>query len=78
MRKMRGPKQRRTCWFCTHGIEPDYKNCEVLRNYVSERGKILPKRTTANCAVHQRKTAREVKRARHIALLPFVAENIHT
>jgi small subunit ribosomal protein S18 len=52
----------------------DYKNAELLRRYISEAGKIRPRRQTGLCAKCQRKLAREVKRARHLALLPFTGE----
>jgi len=54
--------------------EIDYKNVPRLRRYISDRGKILPRRTTGTCASHQRKLTRAIKRARMIALLPFTAE----
>jgi len=49
----------------------DYKKPEILRTYLSEKGKIIPRRISGNCAKHQREIAREIKRARNIALLPF-------
>jgi small subunit ribosomal protein S18 len=52
----------------------DYKDTARLRKYLSERGKILPRRTTGTCAQHQRELTEAIKRARHIALLPYVAE----
>ncbi len=67
----------KTCSFCDDSIEPSYKNVDVLKGKLTERGKILPRRVTGVCAKHQRKLATEVKRARQIALVPFVAENIH-
>ena len=70
-RKMR----RKVCAFCVDKIEwLDYKNVGRLRRFVSERGKILPRRTTGTCASHQRSVTRAIKRAREIALLPFTAE----
>ena len=69
--------KHKTCNFCDNNIEPSYKNVELLKGKLTERGKILPRRVTGVCAKHQRKLATEVKRARHIALTPFVAENIH-
>ncbi|MGQ9523560.1 MAG: 30S ribosomal protein S18 [Armatimonadota bacterium] len=72
--KSRKPR-RRVCGFCVDKVgEIDYKNVPRLRRYISDRGKILPRRTTGTCASHQRKLTRAIKRARMIALLPFTAE----
>ncbi|MFA6446600.1 MAG: 30S ribosomal protein S18 [Candidatus Paceibacterota bacterium] len=60
------------CRFCKLKEEPTYKKWEVLSQYISERGKIAPKARTGFCATHQRHIAREIKRARHLALLPFL------
>ncbi|MGC8834347.1 MAG: 30S ribosomal protein S18 [Armatimonadota bacterium] len=71
---MRKPR-RKVCGFCVDKIEfIDYKNVPRLRRYISDRGKILPRRTTGTCASHQRALTRAIKRARQIALLPFTAE----
>jgi small subunit ribosomal protein S18 len=70
-------RQKRVCFFDENKIEPDYKNYRILQRFVTERGKILPRRTTSTCATHQRRVAVEVKRARHLGLLPFVAENVN-
>ncbi len=65
------PKPR-FCQFCSDAsVEIDYKNVSLLRKYTTEEGKIRPRRQTGTCARHQRAIAREIKRARHIALLPF-------
>ena len=65
----------RECAFCTDkNARIDYKLVEVLRRYVTDEGKIRPRRQTGVCARHQRELARAVKRARHIALLPFSGE----
>jgi small subunit ribosomal protein S18 len=65
----------RDCQFCTDkSARIDYKQIEVLRRYVSDDGKIRPRRQTGACARHQRELARAIKRARHIALLPFSGE----
>jgi small subunit ribosomal protein S18 len=69
--------KHKTCVFCDDKISPSFKNVEVLKGKLTERGKILPRRVTGVCAKHQRKLATEVKRARQIALVPFVANNIH-
>lgn len=72
--KFRRPR-RKVCAFCVDKVTfIDYKNAGKLRRYVSERGKILPRRTTGNCASHQRALTRAIKRAREIVLLPFTAE----
>ncbi len=70
----RFPK-RKVCIFCVEKIEYiDYKDMKRLRKYVTERGKILPRRISGNCAFHQREVTSAVKRARNIALLPFKVE----
>ncbi len=71
-------RKLRSCPFC-HGDteEIDYKDERVLRRYISERGKILPRRATHLCAKHQRQVSKAIKRARHLALIPFTAEIYH-
>lgn len=65
----------RVCQFCTdQSTVIDYKNVELLRRYVQDDGRIRPRRQTGACARHQRVIARAVKRARHLALLPFAGE----
>lgn len=67
--------RRKVCSFCVDKVETiDYKNAIKLRKYISDRGKMLPRRTTGTCASHQRILAKAIKRARQIALLPFTAE----
>lgn len=67
--------QPRVCQFCTdRSAKIDYKQTETLRRYVTESGKIRPRRQTGACAKHQRELARAIKRARHLALLPFTGE----
>ena len=73
------PRQRRikkkVCAFCAdQNLVIDYKDAEKLRKYVSEKGKILPRRVTGLCAKHQREVTVAIKRARHIGLLPYTAE----
>ena len=71
----RGRKRRKVCAFCVDKVECiDYKDAAKLRRYTSERGKILPRRMTGTCAAHQRQLTEAIKRARHIALLPYTAE----
>ncbi len=66
--------RRKVCKFCTKKLTIDYKEPEILRRFTTDRGKILPRRITGTCAKHQRKLAIAVKRARILALLPFVAK----
>ncbi len=74
-RRSRTRSRRRICAFCVdHVKEIDYKDHDMLSRYVNEFGRIRPRRQTGTCAKHQRALAIAVKRARHIALLPFVAE----
>lgn len=68
-------RMKRTCRFCEHRQERiDYKNERLLRRFLSERGKIVPRRITGVCAKHQRLLATAIKRGRHLALIPFVVE----
>jgi small subunit ribosomal protein S18 len=69
--------KRKVCFFCRDKVmHIDYKDPAVLRPYISDRGKIAPRRKSGACAKHQRALATAIKRARHLALLPFVAEHI--
>lgn len=76
MKRERGRKPRRkVCSFCVDKVEDiDYKDIAKLRRYVTERGKILPRRISGNCAKHQRQLTSAIKRARNVALLPFTCE----
>ena len=76
MRRDRGRRPRRkVCSFCVDKVEHiDYKDVAKLRRFVTERGKILPRRISGNCAKHQRQVTMAIKRARNIAMLPFTAE----
>ena len=68
-------RRRKVCSFCLDNIRDiDYKDVTKLRRYLSDRGKILPRRMTGTCALHQRRLTLALKRARHIALLPFSAD----
>jgi small subunit ribosomal protein S18 len=70
--------KRKVCFFCANKNEViDYKNPDKLRNYLSDRAKIDPRRRTGTCARHQRALATAIKRARQIALLPFVPEHVY-
>lgn len=74
----RGPGGRRRPKFCYYCVEKqekvDYKEVEKLSKYISERGKIMPRRITGTCAKHQRQVTEAIKRARYIALLPFTLD----
>ena len=73
--KRRGRRKKRVCQFCVDKVSSiDYKDIAKLRKYVSERGKILPRRVTGNCAKHQRAMTMNVKRARHMALMVYTQE----
>ena len=76
MKRERGRKpKKKVCSFCVDKVEAiDYKDVPKIRRYVTERGKILPRRISGNCAKHQRQVTVAIKRARNIALLPFTAE----
>jgi small subunit ribosomal protein S18 len=67
----------RVCQFCTDQTTViDYKQVDLLRRFITEDGKIRPRRQTGTCARHQRALARAIKRARHLALLPFTSETL--
>ena len=75
--KMRrgGRRRKKVCVFCEeHAESIDYKDVAKLRKYISERSKILPRRVTGTCAKHQRELTIAIKRARHMALIPFVTD----
>ena len=75
MRKKGGMRRRKkVCVFCGKDNVIDYKDTAKLKKYVSERGKILPRRITGTCAKHQRQLTTAIKRARQIALLPYVTD----
>lgn len=68
-------RRKKVCVFCgKENSEIDYKDVAKLKKYVSERGKILPRRITGNCAKHQRALTVAIKRARHVALMPYIAD----
>lgn len=73
-RRVRVRRVKTACPFCQEKFEPDWKKEDVLSRYLSERGRILGKGLTGLCAKHQRRVTREIKRARFMALLPFVAQ----
>lgn len=68
-------KHRKVCTFCVDKVEEiDYKDTAKLRRFTSDRAKILPRRVTGTCAYHQRELTKAIKRARHIALLPYTSD----
>ncbi|MBI5789322.1 MAG: 30S ribosomal protein S18 [Candidatus Schekmanbacteria bacterium] len=68
-------KRRKVCRFCVDEVNfVDYKDTKRLRNYLTDRGKIIPRRISGNCALHQRQLTIGIKRARNVALLPYTAE----
>lgn len=73
--RFQGPRPPRVCPFCAQKAKIiDYKNVELLRRYLTDHGKIKPRRKVGTCARHQRALSGAIKRARHIALLPFASE----
>ena len=67
-------RRKKVCVFCGKDNTIDFKDVNKLKRYVSERGKILPRRITGNCAKHQRALTVAVKRARHVALMPYTQD----
>lgn len=75
MRRDKRKGKRKVCSFCVEKVEHiDYKQADKLRRFVTERGKILPRRITGNCARHQRQVTTAIKQARQMALLPYTAD----
>jgi small subunit ribosomal protein S18 len=72
--KTRSYFRKKVCRFCTQNYQMDYKKPETLQRFLTDRGKILPRRITGTCAKHQRHLATVIKRARALALLPFVKQ----
>ena len=78
IQKRRGRRKKRVCQSCADKITSiDYKDINKLRRYVSERGKILPRRITGNCAKHQRALTTAIKRARHVSLMPYSQDDFN-
>ena len=75
MKRRGGRRRKKVCVFCgKENNEINYKDTVKLKKYVSERGKILPRRITGTCAKHQRALTSAIKRARHVALMPYVQD----
>jgi small subunit ribosomal protein S18 len=67
--------RRKTCSFCENKIKAiDYKDYRMLARYITERAKIVPRRTSGTCAKHQRQLSSAIKRARYLALIPYIGE----
>ncbi len=74
-KKYRKPAKKKVCAFCVAGEDKiDYKDVAKIRKYITEKGKILPRRQTGVCSYHQRELANAIKRARNMALLPYVGD----
>lgn len=73
-RKMQKIQVPKTCSFCVENKEPVFTDAAVLRRFVTERGKILPRGRTGLCGIHQRRLASAIKHARHLALMPFIVK----
>jgi small subunit ribosomal protein S18 len=69
-------RMKKVCWFDQNSIEPDYKDQRMMESFITERGKIVPRRLSGTCAKHQKQLAVAIKRARYLAMVPFVAENL--
>lgn len=75
MKRRKRFRRKKVCSFCIDNVKYiDYKDAKMLRGYMTERGKIIPRRISGNCAHHQRQLTTAVKRARNVALLPFTSE----
>ena len=75
VKKFRKPSKKKVCAFCVAGEKTiDYKDVAKIRKYITEKGKILPRRQTGVCAFHQREICTAIKRARNVALLPYVGD----
>ncbi|MBN1878665.1 30S ribosomal protein S18 [bacterium] len=74
-KKVRGFKRRKICRFCQNKMNIiDYKDIEILQTFITERGKIIPRRISGTCAKHQRALSAAIKRSRQIALMPFLSD----
>ena len=75
LKKRRSFRRQKVCKYCVDKIDAiDFKDAKRLRNFMTDRGKITPRRISGNCALHQRQLATAIRRARSIALLPFAAD----
>lgn len=75
LKKRRSFRRQKVCKYCVDKIDAvDFKDAKRLRNFMTDRGKIIPRRISGNCALHQRQLATAIRRARSIAMLPFTAD----
>ena len=74
MKRRGGRRRKKVCVFCGKDNVIDYKDVNKLKRYISERGKILPRRITGNCAKHQRALTVAIKRARHMSMMPYIQD----
>ncbi len=72
-KKIRKPKIKEQCYFCKEKKDPSFSDVQILKRYLTERNKIIPRSRTGVCAGHQKDLSRSIKYARHLALLPFTA-----
>lgn len=78
LRARRSFSRKKVCRFCADNeIRLDYKDVRLMQSFLSERGKLVPRRISGNCAMHQRKLTTAVKRARHLALVGFISSGTH-
>ena len=73
-RRTRPYFRKKVCRFCTQGLSVSFRNPDGLRRFVTERGKILPRRLSGTCAAHQRRLQRAIKQARQLALIPYTTD----
>lgn len=74
--RRRFQRRRKVCRFCADKLMIDYKDTRTLRFFTTERGKIIPRRISGNCAKHQRALTQAIKRARHLALMPYTTQSL--
>ncbi|MFH1771899.1 MAG: 30S ribosomal protein S18 [Candidatus Omnitrophota bacterium] len=76
-KKLGTNKFKKSCVFCKKDLATDYKDVDLLSRYLSAKGKVLSRRISGNCAKHQRKLMREIKRARFLSMLPYIGPRSH-
>lgn len=74
--RIRKPKTKEECYFCKEKKDPSFGDIQVLKRYLTERNKIIPRSRTGVCAGHQKDLSKSIKQARHLALLPFTAREM--